>query len=129
MPRSSSQWSRSAIQERAVSLPGFEMIPTVLMMGIEEELPVPFGAKDGAIHDVRFKSEFAYGLSHPLAGRLVEGRVADDAALAHLELRLDQYNRLPVRAQQPEGGGEDEGKGDEADVAGEKVDGFADLLE
>ncbi len=79
---------------------GLETIPTVLMVGIEEELLVSFGAEDGAFHHAGLESEFAHGPRHPLASGLVDCRVAHDAALAHLapagfKLRLDQYNHLP----------------------------------
>src|SRR5579883_1046286 len=118
----------------AASEPGLEMSPTVLMMGIEEELLVPFGAEDGAVHDVRFKPEFAHSLHHPLAGRLVEGRIADNSALSDLsfpdfELRLDQYNRLPAGPEQRNRGRQDQRDGDKADIAADEVDLLADVFE
>ena len=39
---------------------GLEMIPTVLMMGMEEKLLVPFGAEDGAFHDAGLESQFPH---------------------------------------------------------------------
>jgi hypothetical protein len=72
------------------------------MMGIEEELLVPFGAEDRAVHDTGLESQIPHGAGHPLASGLVELRVANDAALAnlplsHFKLRFDQYNHLPGR--------------------------------
>jgi hypothetical protein len=73
---------------------GFEMIPTVLMVGIEQELLVSFGAEDGTFHHAGFESEFAYRPRDPLASSLVDGGIAHDAAFAHLapagfKLRFD----------------------------------------
>jgi hypothetical protein len=70
------------------------------MMGIEEELLVPFGAEDGAVHDTGLESKYPHRAGHPFASGLVELRVANDAALANLslpdfKLRFDQYNHLP----------------------------------
>jgi hypothetical protein len=73
------------------------------MMGIEEKLLVPFGAENGAFHDTGLESKFLHRGSNPMASSLVELRVANDAALAHLaltdfELRFDQYNHLAAVA-------------------------------
>jgi hypothetical protein len=73
---------------------GFETIPTVLMVGIEEELLVSFGAEDGAFHHAGFESEFAHGPRHSLASGLVNRGFAHNAALAYLasagfKLRFD----------------------------------------
>src|SRR4051812_11269196 len=73
---------------------GFEMIPTVLMTGIEEELPIPFRARDGAFDDVGSEVHVAHGLLHFVAHRLMELGIAHDASLAylgfaHLKLRFD----------------------------------------
>src|SRR6185436_20555778 len=89
----------------ASSDPGFDTIPTVLMMAIEEELLVAFGAKYGAVHDLRCETELLDGQPHAVAGGLAHGRIAHDSALAHLpparfKLRLDQYNHLPFRTEQ-----------------------------
>src|ERR1039457_5052284 len=79
---------------------GLEMMPTVLMMGIEEKLLVPFGAGDGGLDDSGLESEFAHGPFDFLASLSVQFRLANAAALAylalaHFELRFDQYNHLP----------------------------------
>jgi hypothetical protein len=71
------------------------------MMGIQKKFLVPFGAPDRAIHDRGMKTQFLHGAHHPLTSSLVEWRLANDAALAHLalpnlKLRLDQYNHLTV---------------------------------
>src|SRR6185369_11158556 len=89
---------------------GLETIPTVLMMGIKEELPVPFGAQDGAFHNAGLESELLHDPCHPFAHFLVELGVAHDAALPHqslsdLKLRFDQYNHLAVRLEQRQDGG------------------------
>src|SRR5664280_3041660 len=80
---------------------GLDMMPTVLMTGIEEKLLVPFGAGDGALDDSGLESEFAHGPFDFLASRPVQFRLANDAApaylaLAHFKLRFDQYNHLPA---------------------------------
>src|ERR1043166_8741744 len=85
----------------AISELGFEMMPAVLMVGIEQELLIPFRAGDGALDHGGLKTGFAHGLLHPPAGRLVELGIAHDSALAHLtlaylKLRFDQYNHLPA---------------------------------
>jgi hypothetical protein len=64
------------------------------MVGIEEELLVSLGAEDGTFHHAGFESELAHGARHSLASGLVDGRVAHNAALAHLapagfKLRFD----------------------------------------
>src|SRR5664279_6171208 len=76
---------------------GLEMMPTVLMTGIEEKLLVPFGAGDGAFDDGGLEPAFAHGPLDFFASRLVQPGVANDAALAyqalaHFKLRFDQYN-------------------------------------
>src|ERR1039458_5367926 len=100
MPRSRSHSSSLGANSTAAGALGLEMTPTVLMMGIEEKLLVPFGAEDGAGHDCGLESEFPHGFGHAFTGGLVELRVPNDAALADLaladlELRFDQYNHLP----------------------------------
>src|ERR1035438_8468159 len=97
MPRSSSHCKSLGTNATAACVFGLETTPTVLMVGIEEKLLVPFGAEDGAVHDAGFESKSPHGAGHPLAGGLMELRVANDAALANLplpyfKLRLDQYN-------------------------------------
>ena len=61
----------------------------------------PSAPGDGALHDGGFESEFAHGPFDSFASRLVQFRIANDAALAHLalahfKLRFDQYNHLPA---------------------------------
>src|SRR5438270_8092845 len=99
MPRRCSHSIKLGTIPAAAGELGFEMVPTVLMMGMEEKLLVPFGAQDGAFDDAGFEPEFAHGALHPLARGPVECRIADDAAFADLapagfKLRLDQYNHL-----------------------------------
>ena len=79
---------------------GLEQIPTVLMAGMEQKLLVPFRARIG-LSMMRSESEFLHRALHAFAGSLVQRRIANDAALTHLalahfELRFDQYNHLPA---------------------------------
>src|ERR1017187_7322788 len=113
---------------------GLETIPTVLMMGIEEKLTVPFGPQNGAFHDAGLESEIPHYARHLFADRLVELRVAHDAAFTHqaltgFKLRFDQYNHLPAGLEQRHGRGKDQGDGNEADVAGDEIHAFADILQ
>ena len=61
---------------------GLEMIPTVLMMGIEEKLLVPFGAENRAFHDAGLESEFAHGRARP--GRKRPGGAAGSRTMPPL---------------------------------------------
>src|ERR1035441_1891710 len=75
---------------------GLDMMPTVLMTGIEEKLLVPFGAGDGALHDRGLEPDFAHGPFHFFASRPVQFRLANDAALAdpalsHFTPRFDRF--------------------------------------
>src|ERR1035438_4430507 len=100
MPRGRSHSSSFGANSTAAGALGLEMTPTVLMMGIEEKLLVPFGAQDRAGHDTGLESEFPHGFGDAVTGGLVEWRIPNDASLADLtlpdlELRFDQYNHLP----------------------------------
>jgi hypothetical protein len=73
------------------------------MVGIKQELLVPFGAEDGAFDHIGAEAKIRRGPFDPLASRLVDFGPAHNAALAHLpaasfKLRFDQYNHLPIRA-------------------------------
>src|SRR5438552_17958209 len=97
MPRPVSHSISLGTMSPAAGTLGFEMMPTVLTMGMEEKLLVPFGTQYGAFDDAGLESEFAHGPRHPIASRLVKFRIADNAALADLapacfKLWLDQYN-------------------------------------
>src|SRR5689334_7097021 len=132
MWRRSSHSSSSGTSTAAALDPGFEMMPTVLMSGIQQEFPVPFRPQDGAIDDSRDKTQLVYGGFDTLAGGPVQDRVADDAAFADLtladfELRLDQYNHFPQAAQQRRDRRQDQGNGDEADIADGKIYAFAEI--
>src|SRR4051794_6313306 len=134
IPRCLSQSISFGTSSGAASDPGFEMIPTVLMTGMQQELLVAFGAEDGAVHDLRGESELLDGQPDAVARALVDGRVADDPAFPYLppagfKLRLDQYNHLPVRTEQRDGGREDQGHGNKADVTDDQVDHFAERVE
>src|ERR1039458_8393446 len=96
MPRCRSHSSSLGASSTAAGALGLGMTPTVLMMGIEEKLPVPFGPEDGAGHDSGLESEFPHGLGDAFTGGLVELRVPNDAALADLaladlELRSEEH--------------------------------------
>src|ERR1035441_9040575 len=109
MPRWRSHSISLGTSSPAASEFGLDMMPTVLMKGIEEKilisvieekLLVPFGAGDGALDNRGFEPDFAHGPFHFLASRPVQFRLAHDAALAdlalaHFKLRFDQYNHLP----------------------------------
>src|SRR5689334_11850957 len=82
---------------------GLEMIPTVLMMGIEQEFLIAFGADNRALDQFGLKTEFAHGPFHPFASGAMQFGVAHDAALSHLalahfKLRFDQYNHAASRS-------------------------------
>src|ERR1019366_9241521 len=100
MPRWRSHSISLGTKSAAAAEFGLDMMPTVLMTGIEEKLLVPFGAGDRAFHNSGLEPDFAHGPFHFLASRPVQFRLANDAALAHLalahfKLRFDQYNHLP----------------------------------
>ncbi len=101
---------------------------------VEEELAVAFHAEDGGVDEVEgVAAEVADGGLDAVHGELVRGGVADDAAFADVlaagfKLRLDEEDgvAVPEFAGWDEGsddGGEDERRGDEADVHGEEGDG------
>src|SRR5579872_3378338 len=97
MPRSPSQSTRAGTSSKAARAPGLAMIPTVLMVGIEQKFFVPFGSENGAVHDAGLESQMPRRALDPLAGLTVQLRLPDNPAFAHLspadlELRLDQYN-------------------------------------
>src|ERR1017187_10459068 len=94
MPRPRTPSISAGTRLAAVAELGFETIPTVLMVGIEEELLVSFGADEGTFHHAGFESELAHGPHDSLASSLVDARIAHDAAFAHLapagfKLRFD----------------------------------------
>src|SRR5579871_194219 len=134
MPRSLSHSMSLGTISAAGGELGLETIPTVSMMGIKEELLVPFGSQNGAFDNAGFEPEFLHGARHPFAYRLMDFRVAHNPALTHqtlagFKLRLDQYNHLPTRLEQRNRGRQNERHRDEADVAGEEIHPLANLLE
>src|SRR5450432_1855120 len=99
MPRVSSQASSLGTTSAAVSTAGFEISPTVLMVGMQQELPVPFRAQDRAFHDGCFESQLPRRILNTAAGALLQLRFAHDSTLPHLpfsnfELGLDKYNHF-----------------------------------
>src|ERR1039457_4074099 len=95
MPRSRSHSSSLGTSSTAAGALGLEMTPTVLMMGIEEKLLVPFGAQDGAGHDSGLESEFPHGLGDAFTGGLVELRLPNHVplcgpALSDTQLKLEE---------------------------------------
>src|ERR1039458_9549464 len=105
MPRWRSHSISAGTSFRAAAELGFEIMATVLMVGIKQKLLVPFGAGNGAFHHRGLESDFLHGPVHPFASRPMQQRIANDAALTHLalahfELRFDQYNHLAVGTEQ-----------------------------
>src|ERR1035438_3576631 len=105
---------------------GLEQMPTVLMVGIEQELLVPFGAEDGAFDHIGAEAEIRRGPFDPLARRLVDFGPVHNTTLAHLpaasfKLRFDQYNYLPSGAEQRRDSRQNQGDRNEADVAGGQI--------
>src|ERR1044072_3540750 len=123
MPRCCSHAISSGTSFSAAPTPGLEMMPTVLISGIEEKLLVPFRPQNGAIDDAGSESELSHGALHPLASCGVHRRIAHDAALAYLtlprfELGFDQYNQPRLgRAKQRLERRQDERHRDETYVA------------
>src|SRR5664280_1667602 len=72
MPRWRSHSISLGTRAPAAGAFGLEMIPTVLMTGIEEKLLVPFGAGDGALDDGGLEPDFAHGPFHFFASRPVQ---------------------------------------------------------
>src|SRR4051794_7156868 len=105
MPRCFSHAMISGTILPACSEPGLETIPTVLMTGMQQKLLVSFRAVDGTLHHAGGEPEFFDGRSNAVACGPMQRRVAhnatlSDLALANFELRLDQYNHLPLRLEQ-----------------------------
>src|ERR1700734_701051 len=94
MPRWCSHSSSLGTSAAAACAFGLETTPTVLMMGMEQKFLIPFGAEDGAVHKARLEFKFPHRTGHAIASGLMELRIANDPALAHLaladfELRFD----------------------------------------
>ena len=66
----------------ASALFGFERIPTVSMACMQQELPIAFGPKNGAVDDCRVEAEGFDGETDPVAGRPMHSRIANDSALS-----------------------------------------------
>src|SRR2546425_1037233 len=131
---SASHASSLGTSSAAAGTPGFEMIPTVLMTGIEEELMVAFHTGYGTLHDARFEAQALHRALYTRARFAMQFRRAHDAAFAdlpfpHFELRLDEYNHATLKAQNRRHRRQNQGNGDEADVKGGQVHEFADVLE
>src|SRR5579864_442585 len=97
MPCSASQASSFGTSSAAARTPGFEIMPTVLMTGIKQELLVAFRAGYGTFHDACFEPQALHRVLHARARFAMQFRRAHDAAFAdltfpHLELWLDEYN-------------------------------------
>src|ERR1019366_9306939 len=86
MPRWRSHSISLGTNSPAAGAFGLDMMPTVLMTGIEEKLLVPFGAGDGTLDDSGLEPHFAHAPFHLFASGPVQFRLANDAALAHLAL-------------------------------------------
>lgn len=100
-----------------------------------EIFAVAVGALDGGFHE---SPPLPAGLGFDevldlVAGFLVQGGVADDAAFADLvfaklELGLDQDDGVAAWAQRGEGGWQHEREGDEGDIGDDEVHVFADVF-
>ncbi len=89
----------------ACGMPGFEMTPTALMSGMEEELLVAFRAQDRGGNDFGLKAQLLHGLLHALTSLLVQRGIANNSSFTHLvpiqlELRLYQNNHFGVGGEQ-----------------------------
>src|ERR1039458_5326935 len=102
MPCCGSQRNSSGTSSIAGGEFGFEKMPTVLTTelrtAIEQELLVAFRAGDGAFHNLRFETQLFGGCLDLCAGRLVQRRIAHDAAFSDLpftcfKLRLYQDDK------------------------------------
>src|SRR5215472_10935770 len=97
MPRPASHSRSLGTRSAAAGTPGFEMMPTVLMSGIQQKFPVAFRAQNRAIHQGRDQTELFHRFVHSLARLLMQFGAAHNSTLAHLalphfKLRLDEYN-------------------------------------
>src|SRR5260370_42225652 len=134
MPRSASHASSLGTSSAAAGTPGFEIMPTVLMTGIEEELLVAFRTGDGTFHDARFEAQALHRALHADARFAMQFRRAHDAAFADLpfpyfELWLDEYNHAALGAQNRRDRRQNEGYGNEADIKSGQGHKFTDVLQ
>src|ERR1051326_3305611 len=134
MPCPLSHPSSFGTSSTAAGTPGFEMMPTVLMTGIEQELLIAFRAGDGTFHDGRFETQALHRAFHALTRGAMQFRRPHDAAFAdlafpHLELWLVGYNHATLGAQNRRGRRQNQGYGNEADVKRCQIHEFADVLE
>src|SRR5579859_793279 len=134
MPRSASQASSFGTSSAAAGTPGFEMMPTVLMTGIEQELLVAFRAGYGTFHDARFETQALHRVVHARARCAMQFPRAYDSAFAnlafpHFELWLDEYNHRTLGAQNRRGRRQNQSHRNEADIKRGQVDEFADVFE
>src|SRR5690242_3678771 len=128
MPRSASHASSFGTSSAAAGTPGFEMMPTVLMTGIEQELLVAFRAGDGTFHDARFEAAQAlHRVFHARARLAMQFRRTHNAAFAdlafpHFELWLDEYNHRTLGAQNRRSRRQNQSHRNEADIKRRQVD-------
>src|SRR5262249_46470998 len=86
MDRSRSHAISCGTRSSAAGAPGFEMMPAVLMMAMQQKLLIAFGAEDRALHKVSIESELSHGSGHTIAGSAVQFRIAHDPPLPYLPL-------------------------------------------
>src|SRR5690242_19815447 len=134
MPRSASHASSLGTSSAAARIPGFEMMPTVLMTGIEQELLVAFRAGNRTFHDARFEAQALHRVFHARARCAMQFRRAHDAALAdlafpHFELWLDEYNHRTLGAQNRRSRRQNQSHRNEADIKRRQVDKLAHVFE
>src|SRR4051794_25552878 len=104
MPRPASQAMSCGTRCSASGTPGLEIMPTVLMVGIEEKFLVPFGAKNRTFHHAGGEAMGLHRGIHARACLAVQFRRSYDAAFTHLpfphfELWFDEYNHRARGAQ------------------------------
>src|SRR5882762_1736738 len=134
MPRAPSQAISCGTSCSAAGTSGFEIMPTVLMVGIEEKFLVPFSAENRTFHDRGCETVALYGGFHAYAGLAVQFGRSHDAAFTHLpfphfELWFDEYNHRALGAQNGDHGRQNQRDGDEADVQRRERHRLADIFE
>src|SRR5712692_7083298 len=108
MPRSTSQRISWGTSSAAAGTLGLEIIPTVLMTGIQEKFLIAFRARNRTFHDAGFEAQASHGALYAHARLAMQFRRAHNPAFAdlafpHFKLWLDEYNHATVGAQNGRG--------------------------
>src|ERR1700736_2112726 len=101
MPRSCSHFNSSGTITEACGMAGLAMMPTSLMSGIQEKLPVALGPQNRTGNDLRREGEALHCVRYALRSRCVQFRIPDNSPFPdlmpfQLELRLYQNYHLSV---------------------------------